>query len=38
MWLLDIKQKKCLQFRIPENPDKTENPKRDLHGFNLHGK
>ena len=39
MRLLDIKQKKksSLQFTIPENLDNKENPKRDMHGSNLHG-
>ena len=38
-WLLDIKQRKTsLQFTIPENLDNKEDPKRDIHGSNLHGK
>ena len=38
-WLLDIKQRKySLQFTTPENLDNKENPKRDMHGSNLHGK
>ena len=38
-WLLDIKQRKTsLQFTIPENLDNNENPKRDIHESNLHGK
>ena len=38
-WILDIKQRKTsLQFTIPENLDNNEDPKRDTHGSNLHGK
>ena len=38
-WLLDIKQRKTnLQFTIPENLDNNEEPKRDIHGSNVHGK
>ena len=31
-------KKTSLQLTIPENIDNSEDPKRDLHGSNLHGK
>ena len=31
-------KKTSLQFTIPENLDNDEDPKRDIHGSNLHGK
>ena len=38
-WLFKHKAKKTsLQFIIPENLDSNEDPKRDIHGSNLHGK
>ena len=38
-WLLDIKQwKTSLQFTILENLDNKEDPKKGIHGSNLHGK
>ena len=37
--LLDIKQSKTsLQLTVPENLDDKEDPKRDIHGANLHKK
>ncbi len=38
-WFLNNKAKKTsLQITIPENLDNDEDPKRDIHGSNLHGK
>ena len=34
----DMKQKTSLQFVTPENVDNKKDPKRDMHGSNLHGK
>ena len=36
-WLLDT-QKISLQFTILDNLDNKEDPKRDIHGSNQHGK
>ena len=31
-------KKTSLQFTIPENLENNEDPKKDIHGSNLHGK
>ena len=36
-WFVNIKTT-SLQITIPENLDNNEDPKRDTHGSNLHGK
>ena len=35
---LNIKQRKPEKITISENLDSSEDPKRDIHGSNLHGK
>ena len=37
-WFKQKAKKSSLQIIIPENLDKNEDPKRDIHGSNMHEK